>query len=207
MGHPSSHLLQSLSSSSVSPVLADFFAPGFEILFYLRHELVGDGAVDEAVVVAESEVHDGADCDGVGAIFVGDDHGLLGDAADAHDGGVGLIDDGQAEDGAELTGIGDGEGGAFDVFGLEFFGTGALAEIGDAALQAEEVEVSSVLEDGDDEAPVERDGDTHVDLAVIADVVAFETGVDDGPLLQSHDGGADEEGHEGETGAVALFES
>jgi hypothetical protein len=43
--------------------LADFFGPGFEILLYLSHELIGDGAVDEAVIVAESQVHDGADCD------------------------------------------------------------------------------------------------------------------------------------------------
>jgi hypothetical protein len=32
--------------------LADFFGPGFEILFYLGHELVGYCAVDQAVVVA-----------------------------------------------------------------------------------------------------------------------------------------------------------
>ncbi len=43
------------------------------------------------------------------AVFVGHDHGLLGDSADAHNGDVGLVDDGQAEDGAELAGIGDGE--------------------------------------------------------------------------------------------------
>ncbi len=33
-------------------LLADFFAPGFEILFYLRHELIGYCAVDQAVIVA-----------------------------------------------------------------------------------------------------------------------------------------------------------
>ena len=33
-------------------LLADFFGPGFQTLFYLRHELVGYCAVDEAVVVA-----------------------------------------------------------------------------------------------------------------------------------------------------------
>ena len=42
--------------SSVGPApslsLADFFAPCFEILLHLRHELVGHSAVDEAVVVA-----------------------------------------------------------------------------------------------------------------------------------------------------------
>ena len=141
----------------------------------MRHELVGDGAVDEAVVVAERQVDDGADGDGVVAVFVGDDHRLLGDAADAHDGGVGLIDDGQAEDGAELAGVGDGESRAFDFFGLELLVAGALAEVGDAALQSEEVEVAGVLEDGNDESPIERDGDADVDVAVIADVVAFES--------------------------------
>jgi len=187
--------------------LANFFAPGFEILFYLSHELVSDGSIDEAVIVAEGEMNDGADSDGVVTIFVGNDHGLLRDAADAHDRGVRLIDDGQAKDCSELAGVGDGEGGTLDVIGPEFLGAGTLAEIGDAALQAEEVEISGVLEDRDDEAPVERDGDTHVNVAMITDVVAFEAGVDDGPLLQGHDGGAHEEGHEGEAGAVALFES
>ena len=187
--------------------LADFFAPGFEILFHLRHELVGDRAVDEAMVVAESEVDDGADGDGVGAIFVGDDHGLLGDAANAHDGRVGLVDDGESEDGAELAGVRDGEGGPFDVVGFEFFGASAFAEIGDSALQAEEVEISGILQNGDDESPIQGNGDSYVDVAVITDVVVVEAGVDDGPLLQRDDGGAHEEGHEGEAGAVALLEA
>ena len=43
--------------------LAYFFAPGLQRLFHQVHELVGYGAVDEAVIVAESEVDDGADCD------------------------------------------------------------------------------------------------------------------------------------------------
>src|SRR5579863_7347035 len=90
--------------------LADFFAPVFHGLFYEGHELIGDGAVDEAVVVAEREVDDGADGDGIVAVWVGDDERHFRDTADAHDGGVGLVDDGQAEDGAELAGIGDGEG-------------------------------------------------------------------------------------------------
>ena len=88
MGHPFS-----LPSHILGHFLADFFTPRLKILFYLGHELVGDGAVDEAVVVAEREMNDGADRDGIGAVFIGDDHGLLGDAADAHDGGVRLIDD------------------------------------------------------------------------------------------------------------------
>lgn len=33
-------------------VLADFFTPGFEVLFHLCHELVGYCAVDQAMIVA-----------------------------------------------------------------------------------------------------------------------------------------------------------
>ena len=64
-----------------------------------------------------------------------------------------------------------------------------------------------IFQHRNDESPVEGNGDSHVDVAVVADVVAFERGVDDGPLLQRYDGGAHEEWHEGETGAVALLEA
>src|SRR5580704_5174829 len=133
--------------------LADFFAPGFEILFHLSHELIGDGAIDQAVIVTEREVNDAANGDGVVAVFVGDDERHFSDAADAHDGGVWLVDDRETKDGAELTGVGDGEGGTFDVIGFEFLAAGAFAEIGDAALESEEIEVSGVFDDGYDESP------------------------------------------------------
>ena len=187
--------------------LAYFFAPVFQRFLYYGHELVGYGSVDDAMVVAECEVNYGTDGDGICSVFVGDDHGLLGDAADAHDGRVRLVDDGQTEDGSKLTGVGDSEGGTFDVGGQELFCTGALAKIGDAALQSEEVEIVGVFEDGDDESPIERDGDTGVDMLVIAEAIAFHGAVDDWKLLQGDDGGAHEEGHEGEARAVALLEA
>jgi len=114
--------------------LSDLFAPGFEILLHQRHELVCNGAVDEAVVVAEREVNDRADGNGVGAVIVGDHHGLLGNSAGPHDGGVRLVDDRQAKDSAELAGIGDGESGTFNVLGLELLGAGALAQVSNTAL-------------------------------------------------------------------------
>src|SRR5882672_9961107 len=123
------------------------------------------------------------DCDGVVAVFVGDHQRHFRDATYTHDRGIWLIDDWQAENCAELAGVGDGEGGAFDVFGLEFLGAGAFAEVGDAALEAEEIQVSGVLQDGDDQSPIEGDGDSYVDVAVVADVVAVDRGVDDGELL------------------------
>lgn len=128
--------------------------------------------------------------------FVRDYQRLLSDSANAHDGRVGLIDDGQSKDRAELAGVGDGEGGTFDILRLQFLAAGTLAEVGDAALQAEKIQVSGILEDGDDESPVEGDGDPNVDVAVVADTVAFERSVDDGPLLDCDDGGTHEERHE-----------
>ena len=44
-------------------LLADVFAPGFEILLYLGHELISDGSIDEAMIVAERQMNDAADGD------------------------------------------------------------------------------------------------------------------------------------------------
>jgi len=203
-----SHADKSVRITPSAPMfLADVFAPVFEGLFDNGHELIGDSSIDDAMVVTESQVDNGAYSDGIVAIFVSDDEGLLGDAADAHDGGIGLIDDGQAEDGSELAGIGDGESGAFNIGGHEFLVAGALAEIGDAALEAEEVKVVGIFEDGNDKSPIEGDGDAGVDVAVVADALTFDGGVDDRELLDGDDGGAHEEWHEGEAGTMALFEA
>src|ERR1039458_1785073 len=188
-------------------LLADLFTPVFESLLYDHHELVSQGAIDNAMVVAQREGNDGTDGDGIGAVFVGDHHGLLGDTADAHDSHVRLVDDGQAEHGAKLAGVGDGKGCTFDISGHELFRTGPLAEIGDVALQSEEVEFVGVLEHGDDETPIERNGDARVDVLVVADAVAFERAVDDRILLQGDDGSSHKERHEGEPRAVALLEA
>src|SRR5258707_11426886 len=54
----------------------------FRSLLYCGHELVGDGAVDNAMVIAQSEVYDGTDGDGIRAVFVGDHEWLFGDTAE-----------------------------------------------------------------------------------------------------------------------------
>ena len=56
MGHPPNVVNLTLGQHW----LADFFAPGFQILFHLSHELIGDGAIDQAVIVTEREVNDAA---------------------------------------------------------------------------------------------------------------------------------------------------
>src|SRR5882762_7113505 len=149
---------------------------------------------------------DRTDGDGIITFLVRDYQRLFSDSAHAHDGRVWLIDDGQTKDGAELAGVGDGEGGTFDVLGLELLVAGAFAEIGDAALQAEEVEVSGILEDGDDESPIEGHGDSDINVAVVTNAVTFERGIDDRPLLDRDDSSAHEERHEREADSVALLE-
>jgi hypothetical protein len=166
-----------MALNSAPILLADFFAPSFQILFHLCHELVGYRTVDEAVIVAQGEVNHGADGNGVISILVGHDHCLLHDSTHAHDGCVRLVDDWQTEYGSELSGVGDGEGGTFDIFGLELLVAGPLAEVGNSALQSEEVEIAGVLEDGNNKSPVEGDGDSDIDIAMISNVLAFDGGI------------------------------
>jgi hypothetical protein len=120
----------------LTKILAYFFAPVFQGLFHYGHELISHGAVDDAVIITQCEVDDGTDRDGIVSVLVGQDEWLLGDSSYAQDGDVGLVNDGQAKHGAELAGVRDGEGCAFNIGWHQFLGTGALAEIGDAALQS-----------------------------------------------------------------------
>ena len=93
-----------------SAKLADFLGPVFQSFLDQSHELVGDRTIDDAMVVSEGEMDDGPDRNGIVSVFVGNDHGLFGDATDTHNCGVRLIDDGQTEDRSKLAGIGDREG-------------------------------------------------------------------------------------------------
>src|SRR2546426_12776885 len=97
---------------------SDLFAPILQRFFHQSHELIGNGAVDETVIVAERQMHQRADRDGIIAVAVGDDNRSLRDPAHSHNGGVGLIDDGEPEDCAELSRIRDGERGPFYFVGL-----------------------------------------------------------------------------------------
>src|SRR5260370_15936660 len=127
--------------------------------------------------------------------LVGDDLGFFVEAADTEDGALRLIDDRCAELLAEDAGVGEREGAAGDFVRSELLAAGALSHVDDAAGDAEEVLLLRLLEDGDDEAPVQRDGDADVDVLVVADGFAFNRPVDDGVLTQSHDRGASDEGH------------
>ena len=177
--------------------LADVFVPVFQIGLEVGHELARVGAVDDAVIEAKSEALDRADADEVVAVFVGDDFGFLVEAADAEDGALRLVDDRRAELLAEDARVGEGEGASGDLVRSEFLAAGAVGYIDDGAGDAEEVLLFGLLDDRDDQAPVERDGNADVDVLVVADGVAFDRTVDDGVLAQGDDGCARDKRHVG----------
>jgi hypothetical protein len=84
---------------------------GSSIAFLIGHqELHGLGAVDDAVVVAEGEVHHRADRD-LARVSRGLDGAVL-DRVHAEDAGLGRVEDGRGHEAAEDAAVGDGEGAA-----------------------------------------------------------------------------------------------
>ena len=63
--------------------------------------------------------------------------------------------------------------------GVELLAARALGEVGDGARDAQEVLLLGLLDDGNDEAPLQRHGDADVDVPAVADGVALHRGVDD----------------------------
>src|SRR5580700_2331098 len=161
---------------------------------------MGYGAVYYAVIVGERQVDHAAN-----GYRVVNYYGALFDCAEAENRDVWLIDYWEAEQAAEDAGVGDGEGAFGDFVGLELFCAGALCEIVHGAGDAQEIFLLGVLDNRDDQAPVERDGDADVALLVQDDVGAVNRGVHGGKGAQGFHGSADEEGHEGELGAAGFF--
>ena len=79
----------------------------------------------------------------------------------------------------KMPGVGKREGAARDLIGLQLLAARALGHIGDGARDAEEVLLLRLLDDRNDQAPVERHRDADVDVLVVADGVAFHRRVDD----------------------------
>src|SRR5215472_15419067 len=100
--------------SFLPSVLSDVFVPVLEVGLEVGHEFPGVGSVDYTVIEAEGETLNGADCNGVVAVLVGDDFGLLVQAADAQDGALRLVDDRGSKLFAEDAGVCQGEGAAGD---------------------------------------------------------------------------------------------
>ena len=116
-----------------------------------------------------------------------------------------LGNDGGAELLAEDAGVGEGEGAAGDLVGGKLLGAGAIGQVDDTAGDAEKALLLGLLEHGDDQTPLQRDGDADVDVLVVADGLAFRGSVHDRVFAKSLDGGAGDERHVRELDAVALL--
>src|SRR5262249_34998900 len=156
--------------------------PSFQMLRNRAQELVGHSTIDDTVIVAERDVADGSNRNGIAAAGIGHDNWHLLDRANAHDRYLRLEDDRQAEHLTELAGVGDGEGSTLYVVGQELLRAGSIAEIADGSLQSEEALFFRVLDDRHDQSPVESYGDADIDLAMVVDIVAFDRGIDDREL-------------------------
>ena len=86
-----------------------------------------------------------------------------------------------------------GERAALDLLGLQPLRTGALGQVLRGAGEAEDRLLVGVLDDRDDEAPVEGHGHPEVDVLVVDDVLAVDRGVDLRKLRDRLDRGAEDE--------------
>ena len=153
------------------------------------------------MVESESQIHHGADGDGI------IDHDcFFGDGAQAENSHLRLVDDGCREKATEAAEVGKREGATRDFLRLQLFGAGAIGQIDHLPLQAGDVEFVGVADHGNDESTIERDGDTQVHFPVIDDILAFNRRIQGREDAQSFGGGAHDEGQEGETEAVAFLE-
>src|SRR5215470_2400200 len=168
--------------------LSDVFAPVFQDLLHESHELISNGAIDDTMVIAERQVNEGPDGDRVVPMRVGYHDGRLRDSADSQDGDVRLIDNGKPKHSSELTRVRYCESSAFHILRCEFFRARAFPKISDATLQAEKILLLRIFQNRDNESPIERDRDSHVDVLVIMDGFALERAVDNRKLLQRNDG-------------------
>ncbi len=153
------------------------------------------------MVVGEGQVHDRADDD----LAVLDDR-TLHDVVEAHDRGLRVVEDRRRQPGAVDAAVGDGEHAALEFGQLDLAVAGALAEVADGLLDAGEIELVAVADDGDHQALVGAHGHADVEEVVLDDVVAVELRVDGGHFLEGLDRGLDEEGHEAELHPVFLEE-
>src|SRR5262245_19752973 len=99
-----------------------------------------------------------------------DDDRPLGDGADAKNGYLWLVDDGCSQQASEDTWICNREGAALDVLGSQLLLPRSLCQTGSRLGDSQETFFVGILDNRNDEAPVERDCHTDVDLLLVEDV-------------------------------------
>ena len=110
-------------------------------LLHVHHELVGDRAVDDTMVVADRHVRAQPDRDGV----VDDDRPFL-DGTNPQDGDLRLIDDRHPEQRAEHAGVRDGERSTLHVIRRQLLVARARRQIDDGLADLEQALLIGVLD-------------------------------------------------------------
>src|ERR1019366_677008 len=113
-----------------------------------------------------------ADRNRVLAVLVRNHFGFLVKAADTQNRGLRLVDDRGAELFAEDTRIGEGERTAARLIRSQLLIASAVRQVDDGARHSEEVTLLALLDDRDDQAPIQRDGDANVDVLVVLNRIA-----------------------------------
>lgn len=167
----------------------------------MAEELYGFLTVDNAVVVAEGEIHHGTDLH-----FTIYGNGPLFDGVHTKDGDLGRIDDGGGKQAAEYTAVGDGECAALEIFQGDAPGFGFLGQIAQGAFDFSKRKFVGVADNRHGQTALGAHGYTDVDVVMVDDVVFIDGGVDEGKPLESVGGRLDEKAHEPELDAVALEE-
>ncbi len=114
------------------------------------------------MVVGQREVHHVADCDGILAELVGDDDRALNQSTGAEDGDLGLVDDRGVEEGSSRAIVGDGEGAAGQLVRGHLVVAGAGSEIANLVGQPSDIEITSVLDDRNQQPARGINGDADV---------------------------------------------
>ena len=154
----------------------------------MRHELIGNGAVDDAVIESERQHarHPRDDS-------VADDGRPLFNRADAENRHLRLVDDGRAEQRADISRVRHRKGPAAHLIGFQLLRARARREIGNRGGDRGHVQSVDVPDDRNDQPALERHGNPDVDRLVIDDAVGVDRRIEDRERLQRIGRGFDDE--------------
>lgn len=163
-------------------------------LLELADPFATNSAVDNLVVEAGGDGDLVLPLNALGAVLVDcGDSNLLG-GANGEDGSLGRVDNGgEVVDGVVHAHVGDGDGAALVLLGLELVVTGLLGELLDLAGDGREAAALNASDNGGDEASGGGNGNGDVDRGELADRVIAPAGVDGRDLLGGNGNGLDQE--------------
>src|SRR4051812_24780821 len=163
-----------------------------------RHRLA---AIDDAVVVAEREIHHRSDLH-----LPGDCHGTLLDLVHSEDARLRRVQDRRGHQRAVHSAIGDREGAALHLLDLEHTLARAPTHVGDLLLDLRERFAIAVADHRHDEALLGPDRDADMIVVLVDEVGAVDLGVDGRDFLERLHARLYEEAHEAQLHAVLLLE-